>query len=80
MYSPDISTSAPISVTPLTTILENDWLCAQKMPQNHLLRSLLDQRRIWKTLESGKAIWPQELEAALLEGTKLVAVLICKRY
>ncbi|KAJ7613413.1 hypothetical protein FB45DRAFT_266743 [Roridomyces roridus] len=37
-------------------------------PENQLLSSILEQRRNWKTLESGEAIWSRTLEAALIEG------------
>ncbi|KAJ7075517.1 hypothetical protein B0H15DRAFT_956437 [Mycena belliarum] len=36
----------------------------------HLLQAVIKERKIWKTSSAGEAIWPVELEAALLEGLK----------
>ncbi|KAJ7503794.1 hypothetical protein B0H11DRAFT_1710695 [Mycena galericulata] len=69
--------SAPIPVRRATATLEDEW-STQDTRRSHAVRSLLDRRRIWRTLGSGEAIWPRELEAALLEGLQQYQPTACK--
>jgi len=35
-----------------------------------VFQSIVKGRKSWKTLRGGEIVWPPELEAALIEGTK----------
>ncbi|KAJ7506131.1 hypothetical protein B0H11DRAFT_2331862, partial [Mycena galericulata] len=50
----------------------------QDTRRSNALRSLLDRRRIWRTVGNGQAIWPRELEAALLEGLQEYEPTVCR--
>ncbi|KAJ7503788.1 hypothetical protein B0H11DRAFT_2222407 [Mycena galericulata] len=73
-----IHLSAPIPVRRATATLEDEWSPTEDTHRSHALRTLLDRRRVWRTLGSGQAIWPRELEAALLEGLQQYQPTACK--
>jgi hypothetical protein len=54
--STSLIASADLSPLPINTNSEN------------ILKSVIRGRRAWKTSRNGEAVWPPELEAALLEG------------
>jgi hypothetical protein len=42
-----------------------------------VFQTIVKGRKSWKTLRGGEIVWPPELEAALLEGTRFLA---CRRH
>ncbi|KAF7360670.1 TEA domain-containing protein [Mycena venus] len=48
----------------------HSWQALQVPATQDVLKSVLRARKTWKTSREGEAVWPLDLEAALLEGLK----------
>ncbi|KAJ7454090.1 hypothetical protein FB451DRAFT_1144480 [Mycena latifolia] len=47
------------------------------MSSHRRVQSILETRRRWKKSETGEAVWPVNLEAALLEGLEQYTPTVC---
>ncbi|KAL0955525.1 hypothetical protein HGRIS_001763 [Hohenbuehelia grisea] len=67
----NVSTSAPDSPERIRTSIHGDIICPplRSGATRDVFQSIVKGRKSWKTLRgNGEAVWPPELEAALLEG------------
>jgi len=63
--------SSPSSSPGLTPTVPLQYPLQNPRTQD-VFESIVNGRKSWKTLKGGEVVWPPELEAALIEGARMI--------